>query len=423
MKHVHLVFIGHRDHGKSSILGRLFYDTKNISEQEMERIRIKANQLGRQGYEFAFVMDQIKEERMRGITIGLAHKKLQAEDVSFTFADAPGHKDFIKNMLIGASEADAAALVVAADEGIKEQTREHLFLSKMLGVPKIIIAVNKMDAINFDSNKFAQLKSEIERLIKNAGYKLNEVPIIPCSALDGENIVSKTNKMNWFSGATLFETFKNLDEKETPSYLPLRLPVQDIYETDRGKLIGGKISSGTVKTGDEIVVSSRENRLIKIEKIFIHDKEAEEAEPGDNVCVKLQTPNFKSQTSDSEFPIKRGDIIGAPDNPPTITNRFTAQIIVLNYPAGIKRGSESVFEMMPQIMPCKITKIIKKIDTTSGKNLGAAQEIKDGESGIVEIETEKPICVETQQDIPQLAGFRLIDDEKRVGMGICIKII
>ena len=412
-KHIHLVCIGHRDHGKSSILGRLFYDTQNIDKKTMQRIKQIAKELNRQGYEYAFIMDQIKEERMRGITIGLAHKKLITNETSFTFADAPGHKDFIKNMLTGASEADAAVLVVAADEGIKDQTEEHLFLAKMLGVPRAIVVVNKMDLKSFDKKTFENLEKNIKKLLKKVGYTIKEVPIIPCSALKGENVVKKTKKMNWWKGSTILEILENLLERDLPSDLALRFPVQDIYNIEGKDIIIGRVSSGMISIGDKIIVMPQKSKY-QVEKMFIHDQKIKKADPGDNIYLILK----KYQKND----IQRGNIVGQTPDLPTITSKFQAQMIILNRPEGIATGDEVIFEMLTESLPCQITKLIKKIDTRSGATIEEKpKKILDGESGLVEIKTKKPVYIEKQSNIPQLSSFRLKDKEKQIAFGICVE--
>ncbi len=412
---VHLVCIGHVDHGKSSVLGRLFFDTGNVAETIMERIRATAKELGREGYEFAFVMDQIKEERMRGITIGLAHKKLLTENVSFTFADAPGHKDFIKNMLIGASEADCAILVVAADEGIKSQTREHLFLSKMLGLQRIIIVVNKMDLVDYTQGEFEKRKSEIEELLKEAGYAKEEVPIIPASALMGDNVVNKFDKMKWFEGKTLFELMQDLPEKKLPDDLPLRMPVQDVYEIGGKFAVIGRISSGIIAEGDKIIVMPQ-NREFNVGEIFIHDGKVKKAGPNDNVYLFLN----KLQKGE----IERSHIIGNPENPPTIAKKFLAQIIVMNHMESVREGHAQEFDMLTEHANSEIAKIVRKIDSCTGAETNENKnEIFDNESAIVEIKCEKPVYIEAQNRIPHLSNFRLVEGDLNIGMGICVEVL
>jgi elongation factor 1-alpha len=414
MKHLHFVCLGHFDHGKSTLLGRLFYDTKNISREEMNRIKKIARELNKPGFEFAFIMDQIKEERMRGITIGLARKKLLTKSISFTFADAPGHKDFIKSMLTGASESDAAILVVAAEKGIQKQTKEHLYLSKMLALPKMVVVINKMDLVDFKRDKFNQLKRKIRILLRKTGYSLKEIPIVPCSALLGENVVKKSKKMKWYKGPTLFEILKNLPEREIPGNLPLRMPVQDIYSVKEGWAVIGKIETGSLKAGEKVLVMPQ-NKEWEVEKIFIHDKEVKKADPDDNIYLFLK--GLKKND------IKRGNIIGRKKEKPSITDKFIAQVVILNCLNDLKRNNKLDFEMITEATSCKISKLLKKIDTATGQVIqNNPQKIKNGESAVIEIKTEKPIYIETQKDIPQLANFRLLERGKQIAIGICLKI-
>jgi len=412
-RHIHLVCVGHRDHGKSSILGRLFFDTNNVGKDTMEKIKIMAEEMGKQGFEYAFVMDQIKEERMRGITIGLAHKKLQTDKNSFTFADAPGHKDFIRNMLVGASEAEGAVLVIAADEGIQSQTEEHLYLCKMLGVPRIIIALNKMDKVNYSEEEFKKLEESITSLIKRIGYDPQEVPIIPVSAIEGENITSKPEKMGWFTGPVFFELLENLPEKKVPVDLPLRLPVQDVWEIDGKQVVIGRIDSGKIKPGDSIVVMPQDKEY-KVEKMFRQDEELQEARPGDNLYLYLEGLEKGA--------IQRGNILGVPESKPVITDTFQAQVMLLKSPKPIRKGHKSLFMMSTEETPCVVEELIQRIDTVTGDAFDNPEEVKEGESAIVRVKTEKPVFIEAQSVIPQLSSFRFEEDHQNVAMGVCYKV-
>src|SRR3989344_7478704 len=203
--HINIVFIGHVDHGKSTTVGRLLYDTGNIDEQAMKKLKDKAEELGKGGFEFAFVMDNLKEERERGVTIDLAHKKFTTDKYYFTIIDAPGHKDFIKNMITGASQADAGVLVVAAPDGVMAQTKEHVFLARTLVVNQLIVAINKMDMKNYEEKVFNQVKEDVTTLLKTVGYKIPEIQFVPLASLVGENVVKKPTKMAWYKGPTLLE--------------------------------------------------------------------------------------------------------------------------------------------------------------------------------------------------------------------------
>ena len=229
--HINLVFIGHVDHGKSTTVGRMLYDTKNIDEQAMRKLKEKAESLGKGGFEFAFVMDNLKEEQERGVTIDLAHRKFDTPKYYFTIIDAPGHKDFIKNMITGASQADAGVLVVSGNpgDGVQAQTKEHVFLARTLGVNQLIVYVNKMDMAKYDQKRFEDVKKQVSDLLKSVGYKPDSIPFVAGASLLGENVAKKSDKMPWYTGKTLLETLDTLKEPEKPTQLPLRLPIQDVY--------------------------------------------------------------------------------------------------------------------------------------------------------------------------------------------------
>jgi len=241
-EHMNLVFVGHVDHGKSTTVGRLLFDTGSVSEQAMRKLKEKAAELGKSGFEFAFVMDNLKEERERGVTIDLAQKKFDTGKFYFTIIDAPGHKDFIKNMITGASQADSAVLVVAANDGIMAQTKEHVFLCRTLGVQQVIVAVNKMDMKDYSEDVFNKIKADVEALLKTVGYDPSKVNFVPIASLPGDNVAKKTDKMPWYKGPSLLEALDLLSIPEKPTNLPLRLPIQDVYNiTGIGVVPVGKV--------------------------------------------------------------------------------------------------------------------------------------------------------------------------------------
>src|SRR2546425_1232627 len=217
--HLNLVFIGHVDHGKSTTVGRILYDTGNIDPHELENLKKLAEQMGKATFEFAFVMDQVKEERERGLTIDVAHKRFDTDKYYFTIIDAPGHRDFVKNMITGTSQADAAVLVVGAAEGVQTQTKEHIFLARTLGVEQLIVAINKMDASKppFAEARFNELKTELTGLLRGVGYKVDKVPFIPISSYKGENIVKASAKMAWYKGPSLVEALNQLTVPPKPT--------------------------------------------------------------------------------------------------------------------------------------------------------------------------------------------------------------
>ncbi|MFH0978696.1 MAG: translation elongation factor EF-1 subunit alpha [Candidatus Woesearchaeota archaeon] len=418
--HINLVFIGHVDHGKSTTVGRLLYDTKNVDEQTMKKLKEKAQELGKAGFEFAFVMDNLKEERERGVTIDLAHKRFDTPKYYFTIIDAPGHKDFIKNMITGASQADAGVLVVAANDGVMAQTREHVFLAKTLGVDQLIIAVNKMDMKNYDQKVFEQVKADVSALLKTVNYKPENIPFIPIASLHGENVATKSTKMPWYTGHTLLETLDTLKEPEKPTQLPLRLPLQDVYNiTGIGVVPVGRVETGVLKVGDKVVIMpGREGKGVhgEVKTIEMHHEQMTKAEPGDNIGFNVRGVGKKD--------IARGDVLGHEDTPPQVAVEFIANIIVLNHPTVITVGYTPVFHIHTAQVACQITAIQKKLNPTTGEVLQENPDfIKNGDAAIVKVKPMHPLCIERQKDIPQMSRFAVRDSGATVAAGMCIEIV
>ncbi|MFH0870844.1 MAG: translation elongation factor EF-1 subunit alpha [archaeon] len=418
--HLNLVFIGHVDHGKSTTVGRLLFDTGNVEEQAMKKLKEKAQELGKAGFEFAFVMDNLKEERERGVTIDLAHKKFESEKYYFTIIDAPGHKDFIKNMITGTSQADAAVLVVAANDGVMAQTKEHVFLARTLGVQQIIIAINKMDMKNYAEATYNEVKDQVSALLKTVGYKPDTIKFIPLASFPGDNVAKKTEHMPWYKGMTLLEAINDLKEPEKPTELPLRLPIQDVYNiTGIGVVPVGRVETGKIKVGDKIIATpGREGKGVpgEVKTIEMHHEQMQEALPGDNVGMNIRGFGKKD--------IARGDVIGHESNPPTVATEFSAQIIVLNHPSVITVGYTPVFHIHTAQIACQVIEITKKINPVTGEVIAEKPDfIKNGDAAIVKFKPVQPLVIETQKTIPQLARFAIRDSGQTVAAGMCIDIV
>ncbi|RME53360.1 translation elongation factor EF-1 subunit alpha [Candidatus Woesearchaeota archaeon] len=418
--HINLVFIGHVDHGKSTTVGRLLFDTGNIDEQTLRKLKEKAQELGKSGFEFAFVMDNLKEERERGVTIDLAHKKFETDKYYFTIIDAPGHRDFIKNMITGASQADAAVLVVAANDGVMAQTKEHVFLSRTLGVGQLIVAVNKMDMQNYDEARFKKVVEDVSALLKSVGFKPEDVAFVPIASLPGDNVAKKTDKMGWYSGPTLLEAINNLKEPEKPTDLPLRLPIQDVYNiTGIGVVPVGRVETGILKVGQKVIaMPGREGKGVRGEckSIEMHHEQLQQAEPGDNVGISVRGFGKKD--------VARGDVISDESNPATVAQEFTAQIVVLNHPNVITVGYTPVFHIHTAQVACRFEKIEKKLNPATGEVLEENPDfIKNGDAAIVKIRPVQPLVIEKQKDIPQLSRFAIRDSGQTVAAGMCIDLV
>lgn len=421
-EHLNLVFIGHVDHGKSTTVGRLMYDSGNIDDQAMRKLKDKAQELGKAGFEFAFVMDNLKEEQERGVTIDLAHKKFESEKYYFTIIDAPGHRDFIKNMITGASQADAAVLVVSGNpsDGVQAQTKEHLFLSKTFGVGQLIVAVNKMDMAKYDEKRFNEVKEQVTGLLKTVGFNPEKVPFVPIASLKGDNVFKKSENMSWYSGPTLLESIDKLESPEKPVDLPLRLPIQDVYNiTGIGVVPVGKVVTGVVKVGDKLIaVPGREGKGVRgeMKSMEMHHEQQQEATPGDNIGFNVRGFNKKDVT--------RGDVIGHENNVPTVATEFEAQVVVLNHPSVITVGYTPVFHIHTAQVACQFTEIVKKLNPATGETLEEKPDfIKNGDVAICKIKPVQPLVIEKQKEIPQMSRFAVRDSGATVAAGMCIDLV
>ncbi len=414
--HMNLVFIGHVDHGKSTTVGRVLYDAGAIDEQTLKKLREEAERLGKATFEFAFLMDRMKEERERGVTIDVAHKDFQTQKYYFTIIDAPGHKDFVKNMITGASQADAAVLVVAAPDGVMAQTKEHAFLARTLGIKQLIVAINKMDAVNYDEKKYNEVKEQVANLLKAIGYKPDEIPFIPISAYKGDNVVKKSENMSWYKGPTLIEALDQLKEPEKPTDKPLRIPIQDVYSiTGIGTVPVGRVETGVIKVGDKVVFNPP-GVSGEVKSIEMHHQPMQQAEPGDNIGFNVRGVGKND--------IKRGDVCGPVDSPPTVVKEFTAQIVILQHPSAIAPGYTPVFHAHTAQVACTVTELVKKLDPRTGQVLEENPKfLKTGDVAIVKIVPTKPMVIEKAQEFPPLGRFAIRDMGMTVGAGLVLDVV
>lgn len=417
-EHMNLVFIGHVDHGKSTTVGRLLFDTGNISDQQLRKLKDKAAELGKAGFEFAYVMDGLKEEQERGVTIDLAHKKFETDKYDYTIIDAPGHKDFVKNMITGASQADAAVLVVAANDGVNSQTKEHVFLSRTLGVDQIIVAVNKMDMVDYKEDRYKEVVAEVTKLLKSVGFKDSMVRFVPIASLPGDNVAKKTDNLP-YAEKTLLKMIDDFTSPDKPVDLPMRMPIQDVYNiTGIGVVPVGKIETGVMKLGQKVIaVPGREGTGVKgeVKTIEMHHSQQQEAEPGDNVGISVRGFGKKD--------IARGDVIGPEDKPPAVAEEFDAQIVVLNHPSVMTVGYTPVFHVHTDQKACTITAIKKKMNPATGEVLEENPDfIKNGDAAIVTCRPVQPMVIETQKENPHMARFAIRDSGQTVSAGMCISI-
>ena len=414
-EHMNLAMIGHIDHGKSTLLGRLLMEAGVIDPHVIEEYRKKAEAIGKATFEYAWVMDSLKDERERGITIDVAHQRFDTNKYYYTIVDCPGHRDFVKNMITGTSQADAAVLVVDAKDGIMAQTKEHVFLSRTLGVTQLIIAINKMDRVNYDQKRYEELKKELLGLLKVVGYKEENVLFLPVSAIDGENVTKRGDKLNWFDGPSLLEALDLMKVPEKPVTLPLRIPVQDVYTiTGVGTVPVGRVETGKLKKGDKIIFNPPA-KVGEVKTIEMHHEEIPEAVPGDNIGWNVR--------GISRNEIRRGDVCGHTDTPPMVADEFTAQIVVLQHPSAITVGYTPVFHCHTAQVASTVTEISKKLDPKTGAVVEENPDfIKSGDAAIVTVKPTRPLVIERVKEIPQLGRFAIRDMGQTVAAGMVMDV-
>lgn len=418
--HLNLVFIGHVDHGKSTSLGRLLFEKGAIGEHIIRQYKEEAEKIGKGTFEFAWVMDMLKEERERGLTIDISHKKMETDKYFFTVIDAPGHRDFVKNMITGASQADAAVLVVDASQkddagGLMPQTKEHVFLSRTLGIGQLIVAVNKMDAVKWDQKKYDETKEQLGKLFAVVGYKADDLIYLPMSGLHGDNIVKKGENLGWWDGPTLSDAIDMLKVPEKPTKLPLRLPVQDVYSiTGIGTVPVGRVETGIMKVGDTVIFEPS-GVSGEVKTIEMHHETYEKAEPGDNVGF-----NVRGIGKDD---IRRGDVVGHTKNPPTVAKDFTAQVVILQHPSALTVGYAPVFHSHTAQVACRIVELISKLDPKTGNVLEEQPKfLKTGDAGVIKIEPTRPMVIEKVKEIPPMGRFAIRDMGTTVAAGMVVNI-
>ncbi len=414
--HMNLIFIGHVDHGKSTTVGRILFETGAVSEGDMKKLQEKAKEFGMEGTELAYVMDALKEERQRGMTIDLAHRKFESSKYYYTIIDAPGHRDFVKNMITGVSQADAAVLVVSAVEGPQAQTKEHIFLARTLGIKQLIIAVNKLDRENYSQDAFNKTKAAVSEILKSIGYKPEEIKFIPISGLKGDNVTKKSANFPWYNGPALLDACDMFSPPEKPRDRPLRLPIQEAYTiTGIGTVPVGRVETGVLKPNQTIIIMPSEIKG-EVKSIEMHHEQLPEAGPGDNIGFSVKGIGKND--------VHRGDVAGTPDNPPTVVSEFTAQIVVLNHPTVIAKGYTPVFHAHTAQIACTVTELVKKIDPKTGQ---VAQEhpdfIKTGDVAVIKCVPLKPFCLEKAKDFPPLGRFAIRDMGQTVAAGMVIDLV
>ncbi|MBM3230410.1 translation elongation factor EF-1 subunit alpha [Candidatus Pacearchaeota archaeon] len=414
---LNVVFVGHVDHGKSTTIGRLMFDSGAVSPEEMEKLKAEAQKHGKVGFEFAFVMDKFKEERERGVTIDLSYQKLLTNKYEVTIIDAPGHKDFVKNMITGASQADVAFLTLSAKDGVQPQTKEHVWLLRTMGVSQLAVNINKMDTVEFKEDAYKKVIAEVSPILKQAGYKPEGITFLAISGFKGDNVVNKSSNMPWYKGPTVKEQLDLFTQPEKPTELPLRMPLQDVYEiTGIGTVPVGKIETGVMKIGQKVIIlPGRSGKGIEgeVRTVEMHHEQMPQGEAGDNVGINIRGVGKKD--------VARGDVVCDAAKPATIAEEFVAQVAVISHPTVIAKGYTPVFHVHTAQVPCQFIELIEKTgpDGVTAKN---PDFLKNGDVAKVRIKPIGNLVLETQAANPHMARFAIRDAGATVAAGVCIEV-
>jgi len=407
---INLVVVGHKDHGKSTLIGRLLYDSKAILEQKMQEIRTELEKSGKKEFEFAFLLDSLEEERKGGLTIDIMQTPFKSKKYLYTIIDCPGHREFIKKMLTGASQADAAVLVVSAKEGIEDQTKQHAFLVKTLGISQLLVAVNKMDQVGYQESVFAETFQALDGVLKPMGFE--NVPKVPISAFNGDNVFVKSQNMKWYDGLTLID---KLDETVKPVQLPFNKPlrgcVQDVYKIENNEIVVCKIETGIVETGKTLYFAPS-GKKGPVKSIEMFGSQVEKAMPGESVGLIISGVQY----------IQRGEVISYPKNPAKKAKEFTAEIILFS-DTEIKNGDVHTIRCGTAEKKCKVEEIIAEIDPVNlTVNTSSPQSLKGGSVGEAKFSPLEPLCVEKHSDFPPLGRFVIEGKKGPIGAGIVLNV-
>jgi elongation factor 1-alpha len=422
--HLNLVIMGHVDHGKSTTTGHLLYLAGVVDERTVKQYEEEARKMGKETFKYAWILDNLKEERERGLTIDLRFLKFETKKYYFTIIDAPGHRDFVKNMITGASQADGAILFVSAKRGEFEagigpggQTREHAFLAFTLGVNQLVVAINKMDdpTVNWSEERYNEVKNEVARMLKMVGYKVEKIPFVPTSGWTGDNLVKPSDKMPWYKGPTLLEALDTFEVPPKPLDKPLRIPIQDVYSiTGVGTVPVGRVETGVLKEGDTVIFMPA-NKQGEVKSIEMHHTRIPRAEPGDNIGFNVR--------GIAKTDIRRGDVCGHVNNPPTVAREFIGQIIVIYHPTAIAAGYTPVLHYHTGQMACRFTELIRKIDPRTGQVVEEKPSfLKTGDAALVRMEPLRPISIETYSEFSELGRFAVRDMGTTIAAGIVKEI-
>ena len=408
LEQLKFVIVGHVNHGKSTLIGRLFLDTETLAPDKIAEVKEASKSLGRET-EFAFLVDHLREEREQGVTIDTAQTFFKTEKREYVIIDAPGHREFVKNMITGVSQAEAAILIVDANQGVKEQTRRHAYILAMLGIEQVVVILNKMDLVDFSKEKFNKVRPEIEEFLDSINIKARFY--IPISATKGDNVAKKSQNMDWYSGPTVLESLDSLESKISTQNKPLIFPVQDVYRMGSKRIVVGRIEAGTIRNGQEIKIlpQGQTTKVRSIEKFL---EKTNVCSPGESIGITTSEPVF----------LERGNVVCEPDKVPSLTDTFCANLFWMAK-EDFDKHQRITLKCATQEISCKIEKIVKRIDSSTLEVIEEdANKLKSLEVGEIVIKTKKPIVVKRFNELEELGRFVLVRNENACAGGIITAI-
>ncbi|MCZ7586115.1 MAG: GTP-binding protein [Deltaproteobacteria bacterium] len=409
-KGLKIVIVGHVDHGKSTLIGRLFFDTGSLPAERYEEIVATCKRQGRE-FEFAYLMDALEEEREQNITIETAQTFFKTDKRPYVIIDAPGHKEFLKNMITGSAAADAAILLVDANEGMQEQTRRHAYVLSLLGIRQIIVAVNKLDRAGFSRKLFNAVSGEVTRFLHSVGLVASY--IVPISAKDGDNIVNRSARTPWFHGPTFVQALDAFESVRSEDGVPLRLPIQDIYKWDNKRIYAGRIESGQLRVGDRIIVAPTGKTTTVKGFVTWNDPDKTRARAGESVGITLTDELFA----------ERGHVIASTERPPTPTHEITASLFWLGREP-LKRGQKLSLRLATADVEAELTAVTERIDSSTLAVLEKdAAEIHNTETANVRLRMKKPIAADPFDENVRLGRFVIATGDRVAGGGIVRTVV
>lgn len=397
MSTLKFIIVGHVDHGKSTLIGRLLYDTNSLPPDKIAEVKKASQELGKDT-EFAYLLDYLEEERQQGITIDTTQVFFKTDKREYIIIDVPGHAEFVKNMVTGASQAEAAILIIDTNEGVEEQTKRHAYILSLLGIEQVIGVLNKMDLVDFKENRFIEIKQHVERLLGSIG--IQPLVCIPICAIKGDNVARRSKAMDWYKGPTLLDSLDSLKGRESTESKPLIFPVQDVYRIGEKRIIVGRVEAGVIEKGYDIKILPN-GQITKVNSIELYSQSSDKAYTGQSIGLTLRDDIF----------VNRGDVICLPDKEPLLSNKFFAIIFWLAK-FDFTKDQLITIRCATQETRCRVEAIKKRINSSTFEIIQEEADILENlEVGEVIIATKRPIAIKSFNDIPELGRFVLVKDE------------